>query len=396
MKSGSWGAVLGLCGLIAGPLAAQEWTLDEPAGAGAAATVCVAREENAPDAPGPCFRLGCSDGAPLHFELTRLASEAQMPDRLAATIRVDGRAAGLLLFGGAAGGASVEGAGKGTGGGVVTLAAPFDPQGQRDLIARLRGGSRAVVSLQLPGGARDLPLSLRGSSKALGAVLRACPPPQAPPPDPAATVLDRIVRDCGGLGGTVAVEPGFERREDLDGDGRKDVVIDYAAAVCSKMASLYCGSGGCTAAFFLARDEGFERIFEGVIRGYSAQPGGLLALDLHGTACGLYGFEACRKVFRIGDDSFALVQELAGAEAEAAMAADRAATAGTAAAGGAGAEAGREADSNAGAGLAAAPGPASGATLMWTAGGAGTPPAAAGEPTSQQAAAPASPAAGTD
>ncbi|RME17744.1 MAG: hypothetical protein D6801_02800 [Alphaproteobacteria bacterium] len=65
-----------------------------------------------------------------------------------------------------------------------------------------------------------------------------------------------------------------------------------------------------------------------MIRGYAVRPGGVLALDLHGSACGLYGFEACRKEFRIADDSFALVAEYAGAEAEARMAADRAGASG--------------------------------------------------------------------
>ncbi|MEZ5720263.1 MAG: hypothetical protein R3D59_00225 [Paracoccaceae bacterium] len=91
--------------------------------------------------------------------------------------------------------------------------------------------------------------------------------------------------DCGELGGTVAMETGFERNEDLDGDGRDDVVIDYAAAACSESPTLNCSTGGCTVGFFLARDEGYVRMFSDVIRGYEVFPGGFLALDLHGTAC---------------------------------------------------------------------------------------------------------------
>ena len=61
----------------------------------------------------------------------------------------------------------------------------------------------------------------------------------------------------------------------------------------------------------------------------TAQP----AVDLNGTACDLYGFEACRKVFDIAGDSPVLVEEIGGPDAEA-----------MAVAGVAGAEAALEAD----------------------------------------------------
>ncbi|OIP84903.1 MAG: hypothetical protein AUK37_05120 [Rhodobacterales bacterium CG2_30_65_12] len=296
------------------PAVAQGWGMVDTEGAGGAgAYVCA--EPGAAGDSAPCFRVTCENDAALHYEIA-LFSDASpsLADQIAVELRVDGRASGLLLF---QTGAQTEG--------MASLSAPFDPRLHGALIEQLRKGNRAGLVIQNPAGAIVVPLSLRGSSKSLGAVMEACPLPEVPLDDPAAMVLDEIVRACGQLEGSVAMEPGFERHEDLDGDGRDDVVIDYAAAVCSEMASLYCGSGGCTVGFFLARGEGFSKIFDGVIRGYTAQPGGLLALDLHGTACGLYGFEACRKVFRIADDSFALVEEIAGIAAQAAQAADRAA-----------------------------------------------------------------------
>lgn len=290
------------------PAMAQGWIMVDTEGAGGAgAQVCG----DEPDAP--CFRVTCENDSPLHFDIALFgAAAAGLEGDVPVELRVDGRAAALILF--TAGTPSD---------GMTTLAAPYDPRLHGALIDQLRRGSRAELEIRAPSGAIVTPVSLRGSSKALGAVMDTCPVPEVPLDDPASVVLGEIVHACGQLGGSVVMEPGFERREDLDGDGREDVVIDYAAAVCSEMASLYCGSGGCTVGFFLARDEGFERIFDGVIRGYTAKPDGLLALDLHGTACGLYGFEACRKVFRISDDSFALVDEIAGTAAEAAQAADR-------------------------------------------------------------------------
>ncbi|GKY88179.1 hypothetical protein [Sinisalibacter aestuarii] len=305
-------AVLGWASLAL-PVQAQGWGMVETEEVGAAgAFVCAAPGEDGGEPP--CLRLQCGAAAPLHYELALFGGDAaDLPEALMAELRVDGRPVGRLRL-------RPETADEDA----ATLTARFDPRIHTDMVAALRRGNRADLVLGEGEAPRAVALSLSGSSRTLGAVMDTCPIPEVPLDDPAAVVLDQILRECGQLGGTVEVEPGFERREDLDGDGRDDVVIDYAAAVCSEMASLYCGSGGCTVGFFLAREAAFKRAYVGVIRGYSRQPGGTLALDLHGTACGLYGFEACRKVFRIADDSFALVEELSGVAAEAAMAADEA------------------------------------------------------------------------
>lgn len=297
---------LGLMAL-ASPLAAQGWdNTDQEGAGGAGAYVCPL--DDAETGNLFCFRLGCTDAAPLRFEINIVGGDA--PDALDVAVSVDGRAAGRLGFA------------RAPAEDFISLTAPFDPRLHRGLVSRLREGIRAELSLEFPDGEQAIDMSLRGSSRALGEVLATCPMPEVPLNDPASVVLDQIVTECAAIGGTVAMEEGFERREDLDGDGTEDVVIDYAAAVCSEMASLYCGSGGCTVGFFLARGDAYKRLFDGVIRNYSAMPGGRLALDLHGTACGLYGFEACRKVFDITGDNFALIEELGGEAAEAAMAED--------------------------------------------------------------------------
>lgn len=300
------------CATLAGPAAAQGWDMVDAEGrGGAGAYVCPL--DDAETGNFLCFHLGCTDTDPLRFEISYAGGA--LVDRLGAMIAVDGRAAGMLKFA------------REDNPDFVALSAPFDPRQHRDLVARLREGVAATITLDFPDAPEVVDMSLRGSSRTLGAVLQTCPMPEVPLDDPAALVLDQIVTECAALGGTIGMEDGFERREDLDGDGREDVVIDFAAAVCSEMASLYCGSGGCTVGFFLARGDAYKRLFDGVIRGYSVQPGGRLALDLHGSACGLYGFEACRKVFDITGDNFTLIEELAGAAAEAAMAADEASVA---------------------------------------------------------------------
>jgi len=282
---------LALAGL-AGPAGAAGWEL----GGGATrpeARVCAEA--------GGCFALGCAGTAPLSFRLV-LPVLALGAGPQAIALDVDGRPAGALLF------SPVEGA-------PGIWRAPFDAEADAGLIARLRAGNRLAVELP----EAPLALSLAGSSARLGEVLATCPAPPARSADPAARVLASIARDCAALGGEVSVEPGFRREEDFDGDGRIDLVIDHAAATCSKRASLSCSTAGCIVSFWQARDAGFENLFTQPIRGYAVEPGGVLALDLDGLACGTIGFEPCRKRYALGPDGPMLVGMLTGDAAIAAM-----------------------------------------------------------------------------
>ncbi len=302
-------ALATLCCLTPFSLAAQSWSMVDMKGTpGAAAFICP--QDDAETGNFFCLHVGCQDMAPLNFEISHAGRDTR--EHLPVEVIVDGKPAGTLTFTAY----PAEG--------VLRLRAPFDTRFHRELIARLRKGNKATLRLDFGTDVREVAVPLRGSSRTLGAVLEVCPLPAIPLDDPAAVVLEEIAYECRALGGTVAVEPGFERTEDLDGDGAEDVVIDYAAGVCSKMASLYCGSGGCTVGFFLSRGETYKRLYSGVIRGYTPMPGARLALDLHGTACGLYGFEACRKVFDISSGELVLLETLAGEAALAAMEADAA------------------------------------------------------------------------
>lgn len=274
--------------LAAWPARAQVWDVS---GDNAAPVAMVCGES------GVCLSLGCAGGGPVHYEIT--LGDTPL-DPLLAGIDVDGRPVGTLALTPA------------PDEDIYRYRAAYDAGLQGDMIARLRAGNRAALIL---GGGMVHELSLSGSSRAIATVLDTCPEPRAPMPplsDPAAQVLAQIEADCKKLGGTVTLEPGFERTEDLDGDGRTDMVVDFAAAVCSEMTSLYCGSGGCTVGFYLNRETEFLPIFVDMIRGYDSAPGGLLTLDLHGSFCGVFGYEACLKRFDISQGELVLVNELTG------------------------------------------------------------------------------------
>ncbi|PID36548.1 MAG: hypothetical protein CR993_04130 [Rhodobacterales bacterium] len=264
--------------LLALPVMAQGWGVVEE-GERVRAEVCAGEI---------CLGFGCI-GAPLGFEVAGAEGEV--------SLAVDGRAAGVLRL--------------------ENGRALFDPDLDAGLIRALRYGNRLRLTApdQEP---RDFRLT--GSNRAISRALATCPRAAIPLTDPGRKVLAEITRDCAALGGEIGMEPGFVRYDDLDGDGVRDIVIDYAAAVCSRRPSLHCTAGGCRVGGYLARGEVYVPLFTEILRGYEVGAEGL-TLDLEGTACGLYSFEACRKRYGIEGDALVL-RELLSEEAEEAPAAE--------------------------------------------------------------------------
>jgi hypothetical protein len=284
--------------LAAAPARGQGWEVlpVDDSRAGPVALVCPL--DDAETGNTFCFSLGCADGGPLHYQIAYAGGAPLDPPLVG--VDVDGQPLTTLAFEPL----PDENA--------YLYRAAYDASAHRELIARLRLGNRAALVLGFGGEILTRDISLRGSGRAIGAVLDACPLPLVPLKDPAAQVLEQIEAECEALGGTVALEPGYERAEDLDDDGRTDMVIDFAAAVCSEMASLHCGSGGCTVGFYLNRETEYQPLFVDVIRGYDSAPGGILTLDLHGSFCGLFGYEACLRRFDITTGELVLLDQLTG------------------------------------------------------------------------------------
>lgn len=84
--------------------------------------------------------------------------------------------------------------------------------------------------------------------------------------------------------GQFTLEFGAVHRVDLDGDIRRDWVLDEAGFSCSSAASLFCGSGGCMSHFLVDKrtfsllNQGWEMVNIGPFR--------VLLADVHGSQCG--------------------------------------------------------------------------------------------------------------
>ncbi|WP_101068960.1 hypothetical protein [Roseovarius salinarum] len=225
-----------------------------------------------------CLALDCAEGGEIGFKLM-IAGGGALPEKTTARISVDGRVAGTLSLAQTAAVNHHE------------YSAPFDPAAHPSLVAAMKVGRRGAITLDPGGLAARQEFSLSGAAQAIDAAMRTCRMPQAavPPDNPVARARAEVRGECGA---NTSFGAGFARRADLDGDGRRDILLDYGAVSCGAMASFYCGNGGCQRTIFRARaDGGFDKVFDDVA--YSITPERVLRMETHGSMCGRVGAEGC-------------------------------------------------------------------------------------------------------
>ncbi|MBV5262970.1 hypothetical protein [Pinisolibacter aquiterrae] len=66
----------------------------------------------------------------------------------------------------------------------------------------------------------------------------------------------------------------FVQWVDIDGDGRKDVVLDYRAALCGGQPEPYCTRDGCLIKVWHAEKGGWRKIFDGRVGRWSVGTAG--------------------------------------------------------------------------------------------------------------------------
>ncbi|WP_333823642.1 hypothetical protein [Pinisolibacter sp.] len=66
----------------------------------------------------------------------------------------------------------------------------------------------------------------------------------------------------------------FVTLRDVDGDGRKDVVLDYAEASCGGRPEPYCDGSGCLLKVYLGSGGAYRKVFEGRVRSWKVEEHG--------------------------------------------------------------------------------------------------------------------------
>lgn len=75
----------------------------------------------------------------------------------------------------------------------------------------------------------------------------------------------------------------FTRFVDFDGDGRNDVVLDYADASCGGNPEPYCNDAGCLLKAYRSEKGAWRKVFEGRVKSWSVgEAGGRKALLVDG------------------------------------------------------------------------------------------------------------------
>lgn len=112
--------------------------------------------------------------------------------------------------------------------------------------------------------------------------------------------LAQAASECRSVGGRVDKIESIAKEIDLNGDSSVDWVLDFSDLHCQGAPSYFCGTGGCPLHIFVSQGSEFIRVWEDVVRAWRpatvrGRPG--IQFDLHGSACGLTGADACRKTF---------------------------------------------------------------------------------------------------
>ena len=117
--------------------------------------------------------------------------------------------------------------------------------------------------------------------------------PIPPVPPVVQTSIDVSTKDCSG---PVSFDAGFVSSKDVNGDGIKDYIVDYSKFVCDGSHTYFCGSAGCLTEVYASKDDGFVKVLGENVRGLrfariNGRPA--MIMQLHGSACGKAGAEAC-------------------------------------------------------------------------------------------------------
>ncbi|MBV7378153.1 hypothetical protein [Maritimibacter dapengensis] len=172
-----------------------------------------------------------------------------------------------------------------------------------DGLAALQAGAWGAVTFSTEAYLWHDHLPLNGSRDGIAAALDACwtartdpalNPAQAAREDVRAWCADRLNRPA-------TINDGFTREEDIDGDGRRDVIANYGAVNCGPIGGAWCGWAGCDLALHLARDDGYLQAFRGIAEGFRVVEDGVV-IRRHISECGPDHAGVCAVRYRATDE----------------------------------------------------------------------------------------------
>lgn len=288
-----WGLILGL-NLAGTPRAfAQQgdfqWAQMPAQGGVLAGTgICPVRQGNALQ----CLLLYCTGERALH--LSAYWTGAGVPgDAVSASVTLDGT---VMLQGPMT---RFETAPPG-----VEVGLPITADDYDRIAVELMSGRFLSMAINDGAGSLTIGAPLAGIRAGLIAARDTCDFATPPPiPDPVALARAEEQQACAAMGAQVTFDADFTAEQDLNADGRPDLVINRGGATCVGMGRINCGSAGCPQEFFIAVEGGYAHLGGGYMQSFEAAVKPIITLYLHGSSCGRVGVQTCIVTYEVTPDN---------------------------------------------------------------------------------------------
>ena len=133
----------------------------------------------------------------------------------------------------------------------------------------------------------------------------------AEPPDKIAEVIADAAQACRAVNGKPDTGA-ILRTDDLNGDGGKDWIADFALLKCDGGANPVCGNAGCTLQlYFWDGDDTWDLVFEDFVQSYKFSTSGgtrTMHVTTSGLPCNKPAAETCTYTYRLEKDAVVPVQ----------------------------------------------------------------------------------------
>jgi len=131
------------------------------------------------------------------------------------------------------------------------------------------------------------------------------PPPDTAPPDEVREIIAEAAERCQAEGGkpdTTAVL----RKDDLNGDGNNDLIVDFAKLKCDGADNPACNLDGCMLQLYFSTGDGWDQVFQDFVQSFKFSSSGstrTMHVTTSGIPCNKPVDQTCLYNYRLDKDA---------------------------------------------------------------------------------------------
>ncbi len=134
-------------------------------------------------------------------------------------------------------------------------------------------------------------------------------PPSKPPEEIPETIAEAAQRcqEAGGKPDTAAVL----RRDDLNGDGNNDLIVDFAKLKCDGADNPACNPDGCMLQLYFGTGDGWDQVFQDFVKTFKFSSSGAtrtMHVNTSGIPCNKLVDQTCLYNYRLDKDAVTPIQ----------------------------------------------------------------------------------------